>query len=168
MYLPEYTIRLVEPKDEAKLQSLFQSDPGYFEMVQGAPPGPAEAQSLVTALPEAKDYGDKFVYGVFDSHGALVAAIDLIRDYPEKSVWFLGLLFVAPWRRNIGLGRRILDAICAHVKRQGGRALRLGVVRGNVRARALYERLEFRFVYDRERSQSNGSADKIDVLERTL
>jgi uncharacterized protein len=85
MELPEYTIRLVEPNDEAEIQSLFESDPEYFEIAQGAPPGPAEAQSLITALPEGKDYGDKFVYTVFDCHGALAAAIDLIRGYPVGS-----------------------------------------------------------------------------------
>ena len=137
MKLPEYTIRLVEPNDEAEIQSLFESDPEYFEIAQGAPPGPAGAQSLITALPEGKDYGDKFVYTVFDCHGALAAAIDLIRGYPQNGFWFLGLLFVAPWTRNIGLGTRILDTICAHVKQQGGHALRLSVVRGNVRARPI-------------------------------
>ena len=168
MKLPEYTIRLVEPNDEAEIQSLFESDPEYFEIAQGAPPGPAEAQSLITALPEGKDYGDKFVYTVFDCDGALAAAIDLIRGYPQNGFWFLGLLFVAPWTRNIGLGTRILDTICAHVKQQGGHALRLSVVRGNVRARALYERLEFHFIYERQRTQPNGFTVKVDVLERTL
>jgi ribosomal protein S18 acetylase RimI-like enzyme len=172
MHLPDHTIRLIAPHDAVQLQSLLESDPGYFEIVQGAPPGPAEAQSLVTALPEGKDYGDKFVYVVFDRQGAresaLAAAIDLIRGYPENGVWYLGLLFVAPSARNVGLGTRLLDAACAHVKREGGHALRLGAVRGNVRARALYERNEFRFIYERERTQPNGFAVLVDVLERTL
>jgi RimJ/RimL family protein N-acetyltransferase len=136
MEVPGYAIRLVELTDRAKVQSLFESDPGYSEIAHGAAPGPAEAQDLVTGLPEGKDYGDKFVYTIFDNSGDLVAVIDLIRDYPRNGLWFLGLLFVAPCCRNAGLGTSILDAICAHVKQQGGHALRLGVVRGNVRARA--------------------------------
>jgi RimJ/RimL family protein N-acetyltransferase len=168
MELSEYAIRLAAPNDAAEIQSLFESDPGYFEIAQGGPPSPTEAQSLITALPEGKDYGDKFVYEVFDRHGALAAVVDLIRGYPQNGFWFLGLLFVAPWTRNIGLGTRILDTICAHVKRQGGHALRLGVVRENVRARALYERTQFHFIYDRERTQPNGFTVMVDVLERKL
>jgi RimJ/RimL family protein N-acetyltransferase len=166
MELPEYTIRLVEPNDEAEIHSLFESDPGYFEVNQGAPA--SEVQSLVAALPEGKDYGDKFAYAFFDGDDALAAVIDLVRDYPQNGIWFLGLLFVAPWTRNVGLGTRILDAIFAHVTQQGGCAVRLGVVRGNIRARALYERMAFRFLYDNEVTRSNGSVANVDVLERTL
>jgi hypothetical protein len=36
------------------------------------------------------------------------------------------------------------------------------------RARALYERLEFHFIYEIERTQTNGFTVKVDVLERTL
>jgi ribosomal protein S18 acetylase RimI-like enzyme len=168
MELPEYMIRSVEPNDTAEIQSLFESDPSYFELVPGAPPGPSEAQSLVSALPKGKGHRDKFVYAVFDSHGTIAAVIDLIRGYPESDVWFLGLLFVAPWTRNIGLGSRIIDAICANVKQRGGRAIRLGVVRGNVRARTLYERNEFHFICESERTETNGFTVMVDVLERTL
>jgi RimJ/RimL family protein N-acetyltransferase len=167
MELRGYTIRLAEPKDQRDIQSLYESDPSYFEIAQGAPPGSAEVQSLFTALPEGKDYGDKFVYTIFDNSGDLVAVIDLIRDYPRNGLWFLGLLFVAPCCRNIGLGTSILDAICAHVKQHGGHTLRLGVVRGNIRARALYDRLGFHFVYERQRTQLNGFTIAVDVLERT-
>ena len=168
MELPGYIIRSVELNDASEIQSLFQSDPSYFEIVQGARPGPSEAQSLVTTLPKGKDHSDKFVYIIFDRHGALAAVIDLIRGYPESGFWFLGLLFVAPWTRNIGLGTLIIDAICAHVKQEGGHAVRLGVVRGNVRARALYERKEFHFIYESERTETNGFTVTVDVLERAL
>jgi ribosomal protein S18 acetylase RimI-like enzyme len=78
------------------------------------------------------------------------------------------LIFIAPAKRGMGLGTRLLDAICAHIKQQGGRALRLGVVRGNVRARALYERTGFRFIYERESAYPDGFESIIDVLERAL
>jgi RimJ/RimL family protein N-acetyltransferase len=168
MELPEYTIHVVEPNDVAEIQSLFESDPDYFEIAEGAPPGSSAAEDLITALPEGKDYSDKFVYTVFDGHGDLAAAIDLIRGYPENGIWFLGLLFVAPWTRNIGLGTRIIEAICAHVKQQGGHAIRLSVVRGNFRARALYERKEFHFIYEGERTHTNAFAVMVDVFERKL
>jgi hypothetical protein len=42
--------------------------------------------------------------------------------------------FVARWTRNLGLGTCILNAIVTDAKQQGGDAVRLGVVRANVRA----------------------------------
>jgi ribosomal protein S18 acetylase RimI-like enzyme len=66
------------------------------------------------------------------------------------------------------LGTRALEAICAHVRQQGGHALRLGVVREHLRARALYDRTGFHFLYERLRSLPNGFKVTIDVLERGL
>jgi ribosomal protein S18 acetylase RimI-like enzyme len=166
--LREYTIRLMGPNDEALMQALFESDPDYFRLVQGAPPDPAEAKDLLNELPEGKQYRDKFVYALFDRNGALAVVIDLIRGYPNDETWYLGLIFVAPVRRDMGLGTRVLEAVCTHVKRHGGHAVRLGVDRRNVRARALYERRGFRSINERERAHPNGFKSVIDVLERAL
>jgi len=166
--LGEYTVRLMRPNDEAQIQALFESDPDYFRIVQGAPPGPAETKDLMSDLPEGKECCDKFVYIVFDRHGVVIAVVDLIRGYPSDEIWFLGLLFVAPANRNMGLGTRVLEAICVHVRQQGGLAIRLGVVRENVGARALYDCAGFHFIYERKRTYANGFSVMIDVLERTL
>ena len=168
MELREYTIRLAEPSDEAQIQTLFESDPDYFRLVQRAPPGPVEARDLLSELPEGKDHRDKFVYIGFDHNAIMAVVIDLLRDYPSDQTWFVGLIFVAPERRNMGLGTRVIDAICEHVRDQGGQVVRLGVDRGNVRARALYERAGFHFIYERERAYASGFKSIIDVLERAL
>jgi len=168
MELPEYTVRLMGQNDEAQIQALFESDPDYFRLVQGAPPGPAEAKDLLNELPAGKESRDKFVYAFVDRDGVAAALIDLLRSYPDDETWYLGLIFVAPTQRGIRLGTRVLDAICAHVRQQGGRALRLGVDHRNVRARALYERTGFHFIYERVRAYPNGFESIIDVLERTL
>jgi hypothetical protein len=51
---------------------------------------------------------------------------------------------------------------------RGGHALRLGVVREHLRARALSDRAGFHFLYQRLRSLPNGFDVMIDVLERSL
>jgi ribosomal protein S18 acetylase RimI-like enzyme len=168
MQLTNYTFRVVGPDDEAQLQALLESDSDFFKIANDKPPGPGEAKSLLNDLPEAKGNYGKFVYAVFDHSGALVAVFDLVRGYPDDRTWFLGFLFVAPDNRNMGLGSHLLEAIGAHVKQSGGAAIRLGVVRENLRARALYDRTGFRFLYERERAHANGLTGIIDVLERAL
>jgi ribosomal protein S18 acetylase RimI-like enzyme len=162
-----YSVRLAESADEARLQALLESDPDYFKLI-GAAPRPTEAKDQLSDLPEGKKYDDKFVYVIFDHDDAPIALIDLVRAYPDAETWFLGLLFVAPESRNMGLGTRLLDAIFAEIKQQGGRALRLGVARGNARARALYDRVGFRFVHEREWVHPSGLKVVIDVLDRPL
>jgi ribosomal protein S18 acetylase RimI-like enzyme len=168
MQLANYTFRVVGPDNEAQLQELLESDSDFFKITNGEPPGPGAAKSLLSDLPEAKGNHDKFVYAVFDHSGALIAVFDLVRGYPDDKTWFLGFLFVVPNNRNVGLGSHLLEAICAHVKQSDGAALRLGVVRENFRARALYDRTGFLFLYERQRTHANGLTRIIDVLERAL
>src|SRR5258708_9827355 len=96
VHLREYSVRLAEPGDEARLQALLESDPDYFKVIQGAPPRSTEAKDQLSDLPEGKKYDDKFVYAIFDRDDALAALIDLVRAYPDAETWFLGLVFVAP------------------------------------------------------------------------
>ncbi len=80
------TKALVE-SDLTAVQQLFESDSGYFELVQGAPAGGAEAHSFYAQLPPDKTEDDKFVLGLFDETGKLTGVIDLIRDYPEPMLF---------------------------------------------------------------------------------
>jgi ribosomal protein S18 acetylase RimI-like enzyme len=67
----------------------------------------------------------------------------LARD-PEPRRFLLDGLCVAPAARGQGIGRALIEAICAEAARRGHDEVRLDVVDTNPRARALYERLGFR------------------------
>jgi len=61
------TIRLLEggPSVMRELQRVFEDAPTYAHRITRALPGPADAQSTYTALPEGKCYDDKFVFGIY-------------------------------------------------------------------------------------------------------
>ena len=160
-------VRLLASGDEAVVQRMFEADPAYFEMVEGRPPASNEFQQLVTELPPGKTYIDKFVYGLFSTDCDLVGVIDLVRDYPEPKIWFLGLIFLSPEARGKGLGTEWLGSICEYVRRQGGEKLRLGVVDTNP-AKRLYVRLGFALLYQRNRKVANGREISLSVLERPV
>lgn len=168
MHLPGYAIAPFAPADEAALQAMLEADPAYFTMIQGVAAGPDEARSLAADLPPGHSPDDKFLFVIRDSFQRLCAAVELLRGYPEPPIWFLGLIFVAPFARDRGLGTRLLNAVCDHAREQGGEALRLGVVQPNTRARALYDRNGFRFLVTRGRKSPSGFRVPIDVLERPL
>ena len=93
-------------------------------LVTGHPPGPYAAEALLIDAPPEHPLRDKFVIGAWTDQG-LTAAVELLRDFPERHVWYLGLLLTAPEARDHGLGSRILAALKSWILSQEGRALRL-------------------------------------------
>jgi hypothetical protein len=45
-----------EPDEMLALQRVIEDAPRYAHLITGVPPGPADAQSLYTILPEGKSY----------------------------------------------------------------------------------------------------------------
>lgn len=82
------------------------------------------------------------VYGTTGSlwRGMLLRALS---DDAEADRFLLDGLCVADWARGQGVGTALLAAICQEARLRGYPAVRLDVVEGNDRARALYERAGF-------------------------
>ena len=129
--------------DTAAVQNALESAHAYYETVFGAPPGPAEAQSLFAALPPGKDGQDKYVWGLY-SGDALIGCADVIRGYPVPDKAVIGLLLLgAPWQGH-GLGRQF----AAMIENAIGEwreivHLRIGVALTNPRALAFWHRVGF-------------------------
>ncbi|MDR7458453.1 MAG: GNAT family N-acetyltransferase [Armatimonadota bacterium] len=100
------TIRLLlgERSEMAELQRVIEEAPTYAQLVTGVPPGPADAQSTFTILPEGKTYEDKFVFGIYRG-SEMVGCADLIRGYPDAATAYLGLLLVSEKHQDQGIGR---------------------------------------------------------------
>src|SRR3954468_18143320 len=83
-YFPVIGLRLLtgERAEMAALQRVLEDAPRYAERITGAPPGPADAQSTYTVLPEGKGHEDKFVYGI-DAGGEMIGCADVIRGWPR-------------------------------------------------------------------------------------
>ncbi len=154
------------PADVAAIQSVLASAPGYFEAIQGVPPGPTEGVSLFTDLPPGRSYADKFVYGLC-AGDALVGCADVVRGWnaPDKAV--IGLLLLAETWQGRGLGR----AFAALVEQAIGgwreiATVRVGVVAANTRALGFWRRLGYRETG--ERKHNPAFAAEIVVLEKPL
>ncbi len=91
------------------------------------------------------------VYGWVGAAWRLTLLALLERD-TENARFLMDGLFVAPQARGRGVGTELLAAVAAEARRRGYAEVRLDVVEGNDRARALYEREGFHAVG----SQSTG------------
>lgn len=87
------------------------------------------------------------VYGRFGAFWRM-ALIGLLSRDIDNERFLLDGICVAEDRRGEGIGAALMAEIAAEGARRGYRAVRLDVVDGNFRARALYERLGFRAVKD--------------------
>ena len=140
------TLRLLTGQlaELAALQCVLEAAPTYFLTVTGLPPGNAEAQSTLTALPQGKSYEDKFVWGLYEGE-AMIGCADVIRGYPVRDKAVIGLLLLGEPRQGRGLGR----AFVALIEQAIGawpeiRWLRLGVAAPNTGALAFWRKLGYR------------------------
>ena len=168
MRLDGHVIRAAMADDEAAVQTLFEADPNYFKIVEGAPAGPTEFQNTITELAPGKSYEDKFVFCVLNPDENIVAVVDILRDYPEEGIWFVGLVFVARTERGQGLGSRLVEAICTHIPKQGGHAARIAVADKNIDAMRFWERAGFSTLYSAKRERTQSTPQLLHVTERAL
>jgi hypothetical protein len=105
-YFPVIGLGLLtgERAEMAALQRVLEGAPRYAERITGAPPGPADAQSTYTVLPEGKGYEDKFVYGVY-AGGEMIGCADVIRGWPRPDTAHIGLLLIGARHQRGGYGR---------------------------------------------------------------
>ncbi|WP_340644648.1 GNAT family N-acetyltransferase [Phenylobacterium sp.] len=135
-------LALISGSAVEELQVLLERCEDFEILVTGHPPDLYAAQALLTDAPPDHPLRDKFVIGVWTDQG-LTAAVELLRDFPERHVWYLGLLLVAPEARGQGLGERILAALKPWIINQEGRALRLIVQDQNPAALGFWTRQGF-------------------------
>lgn len=147
----------LDPADLATIQNVLASDPATWELLEGAALRPDEAQHLMAEAPPGVTPDRKWLWV---SEGIVM---EMIEGYPDAETWYLGLIFVAPRVRGMGIGTQLLRWLEHTVKQRGGTKLRLAVVVANTGARSLYRRLGYRFVARRQRG-----AQLVDVLERAL
>lgn len=97
------------------------------------------------ALPPGKNDDDKFYVGFFEKEN-LVAIMDLILDYPEKEIAFIGLFMTNIQCQNKGIGSEIISEIVMHLKLLGYKKIRLGVDKGNLQSYSFWSKNNFKTV----------------------
>ena len=127
----------LEAEDIPALQCFFDSNPDYFLLVGGEPPGPDLAAEEFHQLPPAELKYNRTYYLAFiphEGHAPWRAIAQLTSDLMAEGVFHIGLFIVATARHGQGDASALLASIERWALAQGARWLRLGVVVGNARA----------------------------------
>lgn len=142
--LPELRVVELTAGAEPLLQRFFDDNPLYFVTVSGEPASPGEAHDEIHGeLPAGWPYDRKWVIGYVDAAGALAAMANVVSDLLAPTVWHIGTFIVATARHGSGDAHALFGALQAWARRHGACWLRLGVVRGNVRAERFWARQGF-------------------------
>jgi GNAT superfamily N-acetyltransferase len=166
--LPGHVVFRLRREDAGLLQGLCERCSTYFELHDGAPPGPTIGEEEVIALPEGKTLDDKFLFGIRSATGELVGVLDLIRDFPAPGEWWLGLLMLDPRERSAGLGGRFYRAAEAWAAERGALRVLLGVLEQNPDAERFWRRLGFSELRRQPYTAPTGHASTLIVLSRQV
>jgi ribosomal protein S18 acetylase RimI-like enzyme len=142
-HFPPFEAIPLDTSDVPRLQTLFAACADYFHMVSGEAMGPEETEKELNELPPGKTLDDKFFLGLQLPDGTLGGILDVVRDYPESGIWYLGLLLLHPTERGHGRGASLHAQLRKHIQQQGGKAIRLGVLDQNDKALRFWERLGY-------------------------
>lgn len=96
----------------------------------------------IDALPPGKTYGDKFYIGFFDGD-PLVAVMDLILNYPQERVAFIGFFMMNMDYQGRGVGTGIIQECTAYLAILGYRKVQLGIDKGNPQSKAFWTKNGF-------------------------
>ena len=120
----------------------FERNRNFFVTVEGTTPGVELVKETFTSVPDGVQLHQKQIIGVYRDQ-QLFSFIELIKDRHRANDWLLSLFMIDIEVRGLGYGRRVVDALEAHLSSLGVACLILGVVEGNEPAMAFWERMNY-------------------------
>ena len=164
---PSFEAVRLTSADAPRLQRFLMECEDYFLMISGEAAGPQEAEEELLRLPPGKSLDDKVFMGLQEADGRLAGVFDVVKDYPEPGIWYLGLLLLHPAKRSQGHGEAIHAQLCACIRSQGGSAIRLGVVERNESALRFWTQRGYREL-ERKPFQAGRLTHTVRVMQMEL
>jgi GNAT superfamily N-acetyltransferase len=164
-------LRAIEIGDDAvpRLQRFFDANADYFLAVQGEVAGPGEAHEEVHGtLPAGWPFTRRWILGIVDDDGAMVAMMNVVSDLLAAGVWHVGLFMVDGAARGSGLARSLFGRVERWAIAGGATWLRLGVVAGNARAERFWASAGFVEVRRREGVAMGSKVNTVRVMVKPL
>lgn len=166
--IPDYRINRLQSEHIEALQMLCERCADYTRIVEGKDVSSTAAQEIMQDAPPGRSLADKFLYGVFDRQGGLVGVLEGMRHYPEKGIWWIGLLMLAPEARGCGIGRKVVQSFFEYVHSEQGAAVMLGVVEENKSAYRFWQQMGFELVRQTEPRPFGKKEQAVYVMKKTL
>jgi ribosomal protein S18 acetylase RimI-like enzyme len=165
---PECVVCNLQAEHITPLQRLFDQCADFVMLVEGEAVSPTAAQDLFQSKPDGRSLDNKFLYGLWDRNGEIVGVLEGIRHYPDDTIWWIGLLLLAPEVRGRGLGRKLVQSFCEYARSEQGAAVMLGVVKENRAAYRFWQQVGFEQVRQTEPRSFGKKTQSVYVMRRAL
>ena len=152
-------------EDKPAVLKLFQTAKDYFMLSEGKLPD--DEEEFFHDPPPGKQEDDKILFGLFEK-GRPLAVADIVRDFPEPSVWMTGLLLVHGDCRKLGLGKALHQVLIEYAKRKGARFHRIGVLEQNTAALAFWKKQGFKQVSISESCDDSAIKARVLIMHLNL
>lgn len=137
----KYSVRYLNKED---IDIIFELCAPNHIFYQYHPPFVTKERILedMEALPPNKEYKDKFYVGFFEKN-QLVAVMDLILNYPQDKVAFIGWFIMNTKYQGQGIGTQIISDCSSYLSELGFQKIRLAVDKGNLQSEAFWTKNHF-------------------------
>lgn len=138
----QYRVRKLSEEDVEEIYTLCMDNPLFY---QYHPPVATRESILsdLSALPPGKELKDKFFVGFYDKE-VLVAVTDLILDYPENRVAYIGFFMMNLSYQGRGIATDIISGAVQYLDECGYEKIRLAIDKGNPQSDAFWTKNHFR------------------------
>ncbi len=136
-----YKVRKLNDDDITLVYNLSITNPNYYKYC----PPLVTAKSIkndMTSLPPNKVEEEKFYVGFFEKN-ELVALLDLIANFPENDMAFIGLFMVDKSHQGKGVGTKIISELCLFLKGLEFGYIKLAFAKGNDEAELFWKKNKF-------------------------
>ncbi|MGB0904604.1 MAG: GNAT family N-acetyltransferase, partial [Mangrovicoccus sp.] len=105
-------MQALDPENDRLLvTALFEQLADYVMLETGEAPSPETIDEFFYDRPPSVEAVDKLLFVIRDGEGKPVGLIDLLRNYPEPSDWYLGFLGIVLDKRGLGLGNAAVNLL---------------------------------------------------------
>ena len=165
--LDGYRVARLTRADAPDVQSLYERCSDYHLAHEGTPTRPTAGEEELASLPPGRSMEDKFPFGIYAPEGELLGYIELFRDYPAESEWWIGLLMLDPKMRRRGFGTQVFRAAAGWAFTNGARGIQLAALESDPAAQRFWIRQGFELLQRRAyESQAQKKIHSVVVLRR--
>lgn len=158
----EYRVRKLTEEDIEDIFNLCIKNALYYKHC----PPLVTRESIsddMAALPPNINISEKYYIGFYRGED-LIAVMDLIDGYPEKSIAFIGFFMTDVSIQKNGIGTKIINNVCDYLKTLKFNSVQLAWVKGNPQAEHFW--IKNNFVKIKETSST--AADLVILAEKVL
>ncbi|WP_432406496.1 GNAT family N-acetyltransferase [Wukongibacter sp. M2B1] len=126
------------------------------------------AKEIFEVLPLGKKNEDKMVIGIYDEDDTLIGIIEGLREYPQKDIWYIGLMMIAKNKRKQGIGEKSYKAFEKWASKYNVNSIRLGVLEKNTIGLGFWEKVGFRIIKKIDNFEIGNTKTTVFSMENNL